>query len=159
MSESYAPEKRGPGRPRTQETRADETQRTRRRRQDTSELAGLNLRIPEELKDPAFEYRWINDTGGRIHAKTKMDDWDKVEGVAPVVVDKTPRSGEPMRAFLCRKPKQLHEEDKAKAQARINEQENSLRRGKVTDPKGLSGADAYVPEGGIVIEDRSRRSG
>lgn len=131
-------------------TRAEETQEGRRRRQDTGPLAGLNLNVAEEDRDPNYEYRWINDTGNRVENKTKRDDWDIVR-TEPTLVDKTPRSGAPMKAYLVRKRKDFQQEDQAKRMARLQEQEDSIRRGVVNDPKGLSGPSAYVPEGGISI--------
>lgn len=157
MNQTYSPE----GKPKT---RADEVKQERRRRQDTGQLQGLKLHVPEELKEAGYEYHWFNDKdgGGRLHNKTKMDDWDFVTTKAidgegegtPVtrMVGKTD-SGQAMKAYLCRKPKEYHDADTAKRMARLKEQEDSIKRGVVNDPKGLSGQSAYVPEGGISIRN------
>lgn len=142
------------------QTRAEATQVQRRRRQDSGPTQTLNLHIPDSMKEPGFEYHWFNDAGGRIHNKTQLDDWDvvtkDVDGrKEPVtrLVDKTPRSGEPLRAVLCRKPKDYQDADRAKAMGRIKDQEDSIMRGVVQDPTGRTNqTGAYVPAGGISIK-------
>lgn len=140
--------------------RAAEVQATRRRRADTSENAGLKLHIPESAKDPNYVYRFINDKPGRIHAKTVQDDWDIVNR-GDLKGDPDPRKeagqvanmvgvtegGQPMQAYLCRKPKHLFEEDKGKEQSRIKAREESIRKGESQSSEGLSGPTAYVPGG------------
>ena len=133
--------------------RAEATKATRRRR-DTGGLAGLKLHVPEELKEPGFEYRWINDDGRRIQGKTVDDDWDVVKTPAiegqgegtPVqrLVGKG-EAGQPLRAFLCRKPIEFYKEDKAKEQRRIKEQEDAMKRGTLPTPEGLKGPTTYIP--------------
>src|SRR3990167_9017008 len=125
-----------------------------RRRRDTGGLAGLKLHVPEELKEPGFEYRWINDDGRRIQGKTVDDDWDVVKTPAiegqgegtPVqrLVGKG-EAGQPLRAFLCRKPIEFYKEDKAKEQRRIKEQEDAMKRGALPTPEGLKGPTTYIP--------------
>jgi hypothetical protein len=143
-------------------TRADEVKQERRRRQDSGPLVGLKLAVPEELKEPGYEYHWFNDKdgGGRLYDKTKLDDWDIVqtkaiegtgEGVPVSRIVGKQDNGQPMKAYLCRKPKEYYRADQQERQARIKEQEDSIKRGVVADPKGLKGESAYVPEGGISI--------
>ena len=155
------------------QTRAAEVQATRRRRQDTGENAGMKLHVPEAAKDPNFTYRWFNDEPGRIHAKTVMDDWDLVgtdqmNGLAEPEKQAeqgtrvarfgekgaTGANGQPRKVFLARKRKELHTQDEAEKQARINAKEESLRRGAPADPKALSGSTAYVPGGVNIVNGR-----
>lgn len=147
-------------------SRAEQVSAQRRRRQDTGPLQGLKLHVPDGLKEEGYEYRWFNDKdgGGRLHNKTVLDDWDIVktkdidgQGEGTPVTRNVGKmeNGQTLKAYLCRKPKEWFDGDRAKAQARITEQENSLKRGVVNDPKGLSGESAYVPAGGISI-DRGR---
>lgn len=136
-------------------TRAAEVKAQRRRRQDTGPSAGLKLHVPENLKDPNFEYRWINDDGRRVHAKTVMDDWDIVESKeiqgdgqgAPVgrLAGKM-EGGAPLRALLCRKPKEFYQADKGKEQRAIAEREAAMKQGAVPAAGGLSGPNTYIPD-------------
>jgi hypothetical protein len=92
-----------------------------------------------------------------------MDDWDVVRNPAisgdgqgtPVerIVGKT-ESGQPLKAFLCRKPTKFYKEDKAKMHAAIDSQEEGLRRGIPADPGGLQGPTAYVPGGRNIVNGR-----
>lgn len=161
----YAPEgqKRGPGRPSNAEiaartaTRADTVKRERRRRADTSETADLKLAVPEHLKEPGFTYRWINDTaGGRIMNKTTTDDWDVVKDMridgegegTPVTRNVgTGEHGKPLRAVLCKKPLEWHQEDQARKAAPRLEMEETMKRGPLPNSNGISAAEAYVPAG------------
>ncbi len=121
--------------------------------------------------DPNYEYRWINDEPGRVHNLTKRDDWDVVtdemlgdrhekdrgvgSGVERVVDRVTGK-----RAILVRKPKDFVAEDRAKAQRAVDEMDQMIKHGHVPakgDERPLTpGANAYVPAGGIVIQDGRR---
>lgn len=135
--------------------RVVEEQKSRRRRQDTGPLAGLKMHIPEHLKSPGFEYRFVNDDGRRIHAKTVMDDWDvvrlppvegKTEGEPYRVLVGKSEGGHPLYAYLCRKPEEYYRADKAKEQRAIKEQEAAIKRSPTAIAGGLSGSTAYVPD-------------
>ena len=135
--------------------RAEATRASRRRRKDTGALAGLKLHVPEELKEPGFEYRWINDDGRRIHGKTVDDDWDVVttpaiegtgEGTPVTRLVGKAEGGQPLKAFLCRKPMEFYQEDKAKEQRRIKEAEDAMKRGALSTPEGLKGPTTYIPD-------------
>jgi len=152
MTEAFSPEGAQTRRP----TRAAEEQAQRRRRSDTSETRNLKLAVPDSLLDKdKFVYRWINNTAsGRIHDKTVNDDWDIVQQIGPnkeevPVVRNVGRgeNGQPTQAYLCRKPKAYHEEDKGRALSAIKEREEALRQGVTADPQGLHGPTAYVPGG------------
>ncbi len=139
------------------ETRTDQVKRERRRRGDLTEDRNLKLSVPEHLKDPNYEYRWINDTsGGRIHMLTVADDWDVVkdkgiegqgEGTAVTRNVGTSESGKPARAYLCRKLKTFYQEDQQAKQARLLSTEEELKRGPAPNSPGLTSAEAYVPAG------------
>jgi hypothetical protein len=172
--------KRGPGRPRKDETepageqisqRVQQTRTARRRRQDGDfSGAGRKLHVDPSLKDPNFEYRWLNDDAGRLHEKTVLDDWDFVADPAAQadpdmeasnadigtrisrIVGKD-TNGKPQMAYLVRKPKEFHAEDFQKAQAAITATVDDLKRGVVNDPRALTGDKAYVPKDGIKISD------
>lgn len=180
---SYSPTGKKPGRPSKEELeareaatstqepspRVAETRRARRRRADTSATAGLKLHVPEQYKDPNFEYRWMNDSatlgdegqemGQRMHEKTVLDDWEPVmsKGQIDGKGEGTPvkrlvgrgEAGRPVYGYLCRKPKDWYDADKAGEQAKIDAQEEQMRRAEKAE--GLAGPTAYVPEGGIKI--------
>lgn len=135
--------------------RADEVKAQRRRRQDTGELAGLKLHVPASMKDPNYEYRWINDDGRRIHAKTVNDDWDvvkseEIEGDGPGApverrVGKM-EGGAPLKSILCRKPKEYYQADKMKEQRAVAEREAAIKQGAVPAAEGLRGPTTYIPD-------------
>lgn len=145
--------------------RAEEVATSRRRRQDFGGLPNMKLAVHEGAKDPNYEYRIINDKPGRIHQKTVMDDWDIVkttemnghvdyakqagEGTPMAFMAGSMEGGAPMKAYLCRKPKQFYEEDKGKEQAVIDAKEESIKRGIVKGPEGqgLPQEVSYVPGG------------
>lgn len=139
------------GRPARQENE----QVQRRRRGDSGPLAGLKLYVPEALKDPNFEYRFVNDRPGRVQQLTQNDDYDVVPtfsaeggGNETRVADKS--SGE--RAVLLRKPKEFYESDKREEQKVLDERDEMLRRGAAPNAEGLNGSDnAYVPAGRNVV--------
>lgn len=170
MSEQYSPEPRR-GRPTNAEreakaavpVRAEEVQRQRRRRESLGDDRHMKLGVPEDKKDPNFTYRWFNETPGRLESKTVHDDWDIVkesvdptkdngEGTAvrrPVGV--TPE-GKTLYAYLCKKPKDWYQEDKAKEQKLVNDIEEGLRQGEAQGAEALAGPHAYVPGGRNTIK-------
>ena len=151
--------------------RVEEERARRRRRDDMGDGRLRNLAVTGHM-DPNFEYRWINDDPGRVHNLTKRDDWDVVtddqlgerhekdrgvgSGVERVVDRVTGK-----RAILVRKPKDYFVEDRAKAQRRVDEIDQMIKRGHVPAGTGdqqplQPGSNAYVPAGGIVIQDGRR---
>jgi hypothetical protein len=149
-----------PNAPQAQPARVEAEKAQRRRRGDTSENRNLKLHVPEHLKDPNFVYRFVNDkASGRVKNMTENDDWEIVQSLGKnKEVDVKARhvgtveNGQPLKAVLLRKPRNFHEEDKAKAQTAVSEREEALRHGITPDPKGLSGPKAYVPGGSNTIE-------
>lgn len=149
--------------------RQEQERAQRRRREDTGTGRLRNLAVTGKL-DPAYEYRWINDKPGRVQMLTQSDDWDVVttdqlgerdakdRGVGTAVervVDKVTGT----KAVLVRKLKEYYVADKAKEQASVDELQASLTRGDSKVPGSLQTTDpgkAYVPPGGIVIQDNRR---
>ena len=111
-------------------------------------MTSMRLAVPESVRAryPDREFRWINDFQNRIHAKTVLDDWDKVSDVDPIPVDF--RDGQPVKAYLCMKPMQFVQEDRAAAERDRKDQENSMLRSAGNDPS-LEGA-SYVPDGNLI---------
>jgi hypothetical protein len=152
--------------------RVEEERSRRRRRDDMGDGRFRNLAVVGTM-DPDYEYRWINDEPGRVHNLTVRDDWDPVtdqmlgarsekdKGVGSGVeriVDKA--TGQ--RAVLVRKRKDYALEDRAKAQRHIDELDAMIKQGHVPAVGGQGqeslrpGVNAYVPAGGIVIQDGRR---
>lgn len=164
---------RGPGRPsnaelaaRAQSQRSDEVKARRRRREGLGEDRSLKLYVPSEMKDPNFSYRWVNDRAGRVRQMTQDDDWDIVststlggdpdpekntaEGtVMARVGDKF--TGE--RMTLLRKPKEYYDADRKERFKRLDEIEETMRRGPPAAGGDQLGAqdNAYVPGSGRNI--------
>lgn len=116
--------------------RITEERQERRRRNDTT-IDGarrLKLAIPDDvaarLEAEGRVPRWINDEGNRLVNLTQYDDYDRVDGVAPVPVGTT-KEGKPIMSYLHSKPKAFIDEDRAKADRPRREMEAALLRGKV----------------------------
>ncbi len=137
-------QKRGPGRPKKEAER-------RRRKQASSHLGRLGVN-PGLLDFERYQYRFVNDDPGRIHALTQQDDYDLIPdggekedntdlgNMVSVVVGTHP-DGKPKRAFLARKPREFYEMDKKAEQEELDRQLTELRRG--NDKHGGSQSD-YV---------------
>ncbi len=141
---------RGPGRP----ARTEEVKTERRRRTGTGAERGLKLHVPEEYKDQAFQYRWVNNVPGRVKQLTQMDDYEVVSsdqidaGTSEgTVVKRTVDRNEGDEAILLRKPRHYYESDKAEEQKLIDARDEQLRAGPAPSSEGLSGSEAYVPGG------------
>lgn len=146
--------RRGPGRP----PRSVEVKAQRRRRGDETLSAAKRLPIPPEVKKRLDEQgltgRWVNDIDNRMHQLTKLDDYDIVEGVAPVPVGTAP-DGTPIKAHLLAKPRAFIEEDRAKAEKRRGETESSLLRGQLpqsagSNPRPAQGGDTYADKANAI---------
>lgn len=147
-------------------TRRDPTDKPQgavRRRKETTITGGKNLGVnPDMLDREKFAYRYVNDSPARVFAMTRNDDWDIVTNDGGVVKDDASDlgnavsvvvgvqpHGEPLRAYLCRKPLAWYEEDQKTKQTELSKQLAQLRRG--NDAAGRPQAD-YVPSTGITIE-------
>jgi len=146
--------------------RIEEIRARRSQRGTMSDGPSLKLDVPEDLKDPRFTYRWVNDRSTRVH-DLKARDWDFAPdnatnsdardvniGTRPerIVNERTTPSVE--KAFLMRKPKEFYAEDNKRSLNRLRELEEGIQRGETRDPEGLSGPHAYVPAGGISIKHK-----
>jgi hypothetical protein len=142
--------------------RASDEQGRRRRRSSDFNGNYMRLGVDENLKDPAYEYRWINDDRSRLEARTKQDDWDFVDDPAILAdSDKNEKTdtrirrvvgqsqgGAPMYAYLCRKRKEWCDEDRrAKADRRMQQRQQMIKAqhtgtgGVAEDPR-----HTYIPE-------------
>lgn len=135
------------------------TQERRRRSAGTLDrIQQMKLTVPDEVRTrhPDDEFRWVNDVGNRITDLTQQDDWSKVEGQEKVYVG-SDKTGQPIYAHLCRKPRAYLAEDRKAMVDQTVEQERGLLRGQVTAAPGaapdqapLSAADTYVPAGNEI---------
>lgn len=151
-----------------QPKRAEAVRKERRRRKGMGLEASLKLSVPEDVKDPNYEYRWARGTPARINQLTKYDDYDVVTseqiasderqngiGVTPERHGGVDEQGNAYSMVLLRKPKDYYEADQKEKQALVDEREKAIQRGKVEGKdgqQGLSGSNAYTPEGGISIK-------
>lgn len=138
-------------------TREARIAKQRRRRTDNLDEAHFNLAVHGE-RDPAYEYRWINDDEkGRLARKTVGDDWDVVtdrEGVAKEDADSlgsevsvivgAKKDMSPMRTVLCRKLKEFCDEDRARKAARLDAVDDQIRHGAIQHPEGANGPHFYT---------------
>lgn len=143
--------------------RKDEVRQERRRRDDATIDGGQRqkLAIPPEiaakLKAESRTPRWAVDTGNRIHQLTVQDDYDRVEGVAPVPVVVNRKDGTVANQILLSKPTRFIEEDRAKLEAPRREMERALLRGKNPEDPIAARDDFYAVEGN-KIQHGDRRS-
>lgn len=151
------PVEKSTGRP----DRKEEVKTERRRRNGMGLDRNRRLHYAEDKKDPAYEYRWANDTPGRIAGLTEQDDYDIVmedgeggEGTPVKRAVGTGPSGEWKHAYLVRKPKKYYEADKKEEQDSIADAEQDMKEKPAPSADGLSRNDhAYVPQDRVnVIE-------
>jgi hypothetical protein len=108
--------------------------RERRRRNDSDldRMAGMKLGVPQEIQEQLNRegkvHRWILDTG---YAAAHANDWDRVEGVEPVQAN--PMAGTDERLVLCSKYRDWHDEDQRRDEQLINEREQAMIAGQVSD--------------------------
>lgn len=148
-----------------QRARADRqtVERTERRRRSDTTIDGsqrLKLAVPAEvearLKAEGRQARWVNDEGNRIHNLTKLDDYDRVDGVEPVVVGTT-KEGAPIKAYLHSKPLDFVREDQEKLDSTRRETEAALLRGKnPQDP--ITGDESFYADKANAISHGGRRA-
>ncbi len=152
-------------------TRQETTAKSRRRRSDSFDGLDYRLDVPDEAKDSNYVYRWINDEPGRLFQLTEQDDYDFVydEGIRSEgsgahkntdggtrisrIVGRS-KTGEPLRAYLCRKLKEYYDEDNRKRQRQWRELTSQVEVGNVPGGDGLFGRD---PEHAYIPRDARRR--
>lgn len=135
-------------------TRQEEVVQERRRRTSGTldRTSQLKLVVPDTVREkfPNDEFRFINDTGNRMHDKTVNDDWTKVdEQLSPKIPVGTDAFNQPIYAHLCRKPRAYVQAD---SQAMIDatvEQEKGIMRGQ-QQPSETPLENAYVPGGNSI---------
>lgn len=144
--------------------RAEETKEGRRRRQGMGMARNLKLHVPEELKDPNFIYRFVNDRPGRVRQLTQMDDYSVVSAnelngaldpekstAEGTVVTRTADSTIGERVILLKKPREYYEADRKEYDAAIAAQEDTVRQGRPLTPEADNGSHAYTPGGKNII--------
>lgn len=152
---------------RTRPTRAEATQRERRRRDNVDRTRDLKLGISFNI-DPAYEYRWVNSgvDDQRIHRLTKDDDWERVnaEGEASddtgAYIRRAVGEGPsgPKYAYLCRKPKDWYEADHRKGQERNDKLMRHIRAGQnpMDISRSLKSSDNVYGADGIRISEHGQ---
>ena len=140
--------------------------RERRKERRSVDVSGLNqkLSVPDTLKDPRFQYRWVKDTQTRLY-EMQQKDYEFVDdkriaqdernsGVGSRIerISDERTTTKPQKTFLMRKPREFYEEDKGKEQARIKAHEQAIQRGEVRNAEGQSEPGMYVPAGGMKID-------
>jgi len=141
--------------------------RSRRQRGSNDLSHMMKLGVGFKL-DPNFEYRWIN--GGlddqRLHDKTRTEqqgaDWQPLTSDGKEVSDSpgtvlrravgTNQAGQVEYSYLCRKPKDLYEEDHGAIQALNDKRMQAIYEGRGSAP-GES-----APEG-LGYEQRTEMTG
>lgn len=131
MSADTQPARRG--RPR-RNAELPENWRDRQRRGETDDGFGMRLPIPEEVYDryprTLFKHRWFRAEKGRMYAKTKIGDWEPVEGVDPVP-GAADSQGNPVEHVLCVTRLDWWKADRAKRETARKAVEEQFRRGNV----------------------------
>lgn len=132
----------------TRELRSIDELRERRTRNagTIDRMQELKMAIPEKARQEygeLYEFRWINDVGMRLHNKTEFDTWQKVPDVAPLTVG-VDDDKNPIKAYLCIKPKEFVREDRAARDQNLVDIEKGLVAG-ATQESELQGT-SYVPE-------------
>lgn len=126
--------------PRVSRTAATLADRRRRKTENIDRIGEDKLGVPSQWYDEGgvldrtkWQARWINDSGNRIHNLTVSDDYDivkvetegsKEEAIRRPVGQK--ETGEPLYAYLCRKPLEFWQEDQKAKIAVIDGEEKAL---------------------------------
>lgn len=132
--------------------------RAKRKERGTIDGPALRLGVPEERKDPNWDYRWVNDSDMRIHNMIQRD-WEFAESELDVsntdtgmgsrverTVNERSTKG-PQKGFLMKKPKEIYEEDQAAKEAKRKQLEKSMEKGQAQSAEGLQGPHSYVVPG------------
>lgn len=135
---------------------AAEATAVERRRRAPGTLSRLNMRkgaISEEVKEAnkGYHFRWCNDVDNRVYQLTKLDDWDRVDGVEQQQCS-TDEFGKPVMRVLLKKKKELYDSDKAdELQDKVTTPEKALVNSARTDPNDTrSDEHSYVTPGNSI---------
>jgi len=141
-------------------TRADEVRQERRKKRGATVHTGIKLSVDESKLDRStFQYRYVNDKGGRVQQLAAVD-WDPApEGAkedASGTITATHagvEEGKPFNAVLMRKRKDWFETDQKEKQRPLDEMDEAIRRGNVNHKANeLHGPGVYTPGGVNIIE-------
>jgi hypothetical protein len=104
------------------------------------------MTLPDGLISPGYVPRWINDTGNRLEDAQKagyefvFSEKHIGEGVESAntdigsrvskVVDKSPRLGNPMRAYLMQIKKEWYDNDQKEKLGQVEAVDDTIKRGK-----------------------------
>jgi len=125
----------------------------RRRRDDTTLDGGrrLKLAIPpeveERLKAEGRTPRWVLKDSARMLQLTQQDDYDPVDGVAPVPT-RSLADGSRVEMILLSKPTAFIEADRIKADKPRREYEAALERGNTGGGDFYADPDHKLTRGG-----------
>jgi hypothetical protein len=143
-------------------TRADQVRTERRKKPGATSISGLKLHIDKDKLDPGYEYRWVNDTPGRVQ-QLYGEDWDKVEdasigssaGTVPTQHVGSD-AGKPINAVLMRKRKEFYAADQKEKQAPLDAMDAAIRGGTIHEQATpeLAGNVAYTPGGTNTLDRR-----
>lgn len=169
------PPKAAKPRGRSQDRQATE-KRARRRRGSVDRLGALKLDVDPDILDlENYEHRWINAgiDGARLHAKTVKDDWDVLSSDGEVMDTKAASDGEggvirravgvldgrTEYAYLCRKPRDLYEEDHRARQKYDDKLMATIHEGRAPVDGGLTDHDHVHGEGIRISHKRPNAGG
>lgn len=135
-------------------TRAEEVQRERRRKPGSTVLPGIKLGVDMSKLDPAYEHRFVNDTGSRVQQMYE-NDWDPVsedvkpdadgEGSVQTKVVGTD-SGKPIKAVLMRKRREWYDADQKEKRKVLDEIDTDIKRGTAHKKEGELSGVSYTPD-------------
>lgn len=134
---------------------AAEATAVERRRRAPGTLTRLDVRrgaVSEEVKaaNEGYHFRWCNDVDNRIYQLTKLDDWDRVDGIEPQPCD-TDKFGKPVMRILLKKKKEYYDKDKADELDVIKDRETrSLQQAKIDPEDKRPDELAYVAPGNSI---------
>lgn len=142
----------------TVETRAEVTQRVRRKQRGVNAVAGIKLSVNEDALDRKNNhYRFVRDEGNRVQ-QLMADDYDVVRndeanpdsGTVPSHHGGIGDTGKPYKMVLMAKPKDWHEQDQLDKLKPVDEREQQMLRGSVTGTEIASKGGAYTPDTNVI---------
>jgi hypothetical protein len=140
-------------------SRADEIRAERKERgSDVLNGTRMRLSVNNNLKDPAWEYRWVNQEGDRVFRLQEIG-YEVVSdrngemkkggmGSDVSVYAGTMKDGSALKQVLMRIPREIYHEDQASKKRAIDETEAGIASGKVA---GASHDDQSKIYGGMTV--------